>query len=365
MNSPSDDSRNDVEPLLLRAPADIRRAFSWFAYASLPIGVLAFASVYYLQHRGFWDALVGSALIALLFFLLGLWPQRWAVRVDSQGVATRRFFGWKCLSWADIASGRIEKRLYHVLYDPQKPFWRRELELGLAGKETRRAMEVINRYYVLPPPPDLPEQLKIRYGFRRVAVLDAQGIHLRRKGELREYTWRDVKRLHITRPDSVRRDFSRLELYLPDETIELQGLSGAKGKSSRLLSTNVRCDLVDTFLRKHVPEVRTDCDVSEERPAQRGDLERQIAKIQKDWRNRDRDMCVIGLLLLGMMGWMAITRSIIGALIMTALTAGYLVPLYLVSRRTVHARIKELECQLASFDTPQEAYQGSPTVELP
>lgn len=89
MNKPSDVHRGDVEPLLLRAPVDIRRAFSRFIYASPLLAIIAFALLYFIQQVGFPDAILKSVVLFFLFSIFGLWPQRWAVRVDSQGVATR------------------------------------------------------------------------------------------------------------------------------------------------------------------------------------------------------------------------------------------------------------------------------------
>ncbi|HEV3023529.1 MAG TPA: hypothetical protein VGX76_13740 [Pirellulales bacterium] len=45
----------------------------------------------------------------------------------------------------------------------------------------------MNARYRLPEPPEIPEALDIRYGFRRRALLDAKGICIHALGEVRPY----------------------------------------------------------------------------------------------------------------------------------------------------------------------------------
>jgi hypothetical protein len=98
------------------------------------------------------------------------------------------FYRWDLWPWDDLASGRIEKRHPHTLFDPVRPWWRRRLALEfMAPAEIRRAMELVNARYRLPEPPEIPEALDIRYGFRRRALLDAKGICIHALGEVRPY----------------------------------------------------------------------------------------------------------------------------------------------------------------------------------
>ena len=132
-------------------------------------------------------------------------PLRWALRIDHEGITRRRWFAWSDLwTWADFASGRIEKRDSYTLLDPARPWWRRKLCLDfLAGDDIRRAIAHINVHYRLPDPPQLPDELRIKIGLRLSVRFDALGIQLQRAKECREYRWRDVRRVHIVRWDPL------------------------------------------------------------------------------------------------------------------------------------------------------------------
>ena len=101
----------------------------------------------------------------------------------------------------------------------------------MAKAEIARTMERINTHYRLPSPPQLPDDLEIRYGFRRSARFDAKGIQLQTAGQIGVYLWSDVHCVHITRMDPVRRDFRSLEIALPDREIELKLISHEYGAS--------------------------------------------------------------------------------------------------------------------------------------
>jgi hypothetical protein len=78
---------------------------------------------------GFVILLVAGALAIL----------RWKVRIDDRGISRRWLYRWDHWPWDHIASGRIEKRHPHTLYDPSRPWWRRRLSLEiLAAADIRR-----------------------------------------------------------------------------------------------------------------------------------------------------------------------------------------------------------------------------------
>lgn len=88
----------------------------------------------------------------------------------------------------------------------------------------------INAHYRLPPPPELPQSLTIRTGFRARAILDAAGLRTVARGRDRFYRWEEVQRLLIERHDALRRDFVTLEIVLPDGALELSHIHHDAGR---------------------------------------------------------------------------------------------------------------------------------------
>ena len=159
-------------------------------------------------------------------------PLRWSLRIDDQGIGRRFLFRWDVWSWADISSGRIEKRHPYTLVDPKCPWWRRKLSLEyMTRADISHTMEVINTYYQLPTAPQVPDILEIKYGAfrRRLARFDSKGVHLQGGRDMRQYLWSEVRRVHVTRMDPLRHDFKSLELVLPDREIELKLVSTQYG----------------------------------------------------------------------------------------------------------------------------------------
>jgi hypothetical protein len=86
--------------------------------------------------------------------------------------------------------------------------------------------------------------------------------------------------VHVTRADPVRRDFSRLEIVLPDEEL-LFVMVGGEHKPSWMGST---AEELNEFLFRHIAPERIEVDIEGERPAARSDLEKQLGKAVKEGR---------------------------------------------------------------------------------
>ena len=167
----------------------------------------------------------GATVLYVILAVTGLallLPLHWRLRVDGSGIARRGMFRWDVWSWGDFASGRIEKRPSFTFIDPERPWWSNRLNIApLARPDLQEVIRFINKYYLLPAPPVVSIPLVVEYGFRRTAEFDHCEIRLKVRGERFSFNWTDVMRLHITRFDPLRRDFTALELELPGHEIKL------------------------------------------------------------------------------------------------------------------------------------------------
>jgi len=329
---------------------DLRRS-AWYVLASSPLlAVVGFCVARFAKNASVAEAALHGGVICVVPALLAVLPLRWALRLDEWGMARRFLIRWDLWTWADLSSGRIEKRHPHTFYDPRRPWWRNRLSLEwLEHRNLRRALEVVNAHYRLPPPPEVPDAVELRYGnfFRRGARLDAHGLSLHGAQNAAAYGWRDVRWIRFTRMDALRRDFARLEISLPDREIELQvkSQSGAtpnwKGASA---------EVVSEIFKRHLPPDRVVEDLAGERPVRRTDAEKELAKARK--RCRDLRWVIWGhsSLLLGCLVLVATKGSVWKAAGLGGMLALILVPLYLGGQHIVRARCRELERQLASYE---------------
>lgn len=277
-------------------------------------------------------------------------PLRWALRVEELGIARRRLIGWELWEWGAFESGMIHKEHPFTFIDPRRPWWGSKLRLsGLSKDDVKRLIALINSRYQLPPPPPVPDSLAISFGFRRRAAIGTTGIDLTTGGRQQFCSWRDVRRVHITRMDPLRRDFSALEIYLPDETIALRVLSqyGMPSPTWR----GAAPEELNQLLRRHVPANKIDVDIWGESPAKRGDAERALAKevkLQREMRIAQR-ICL--LVLVAGAAWAAVTGSLLtpftAMLVLYSMLFG---SVFWFLDRYGHKRIAAIEKQLAEFD---------------
>jgi len=346
-------------PIYLRISPELRRSACYVLVSSLPLALIC----YWVSRFATDESIASAAFRSGLLLLLGMAmivPLRWSLRLDDQGIARRFLFRWDLWPWADISSGRIEKRHPYMLLDPERPWWRRRLSLGfMASGDIGRTMELVNAHYLLPPPPKVPDSVEIKYGnfFRRSARLDAIGIHVHTRKEDRQYLWGEVARVHITRMDAVRRDFARLEIVLPDREIELALITHEYGTSPTWRGATA--EIVNEVLVRHVPADRIDQDIRGERPARRIDVEKLLAKARERRRGPRRCMLMFMPPLVAILIWMAVMDSMLRAAFMTGMIAIFIVPLYIAVQWRLQSCCLELERQLASFDTSDSAVATS------
>jgi hypothetical protein len=232
-----------------------------------------------------------------------LW--RWSVRVDARGVARRHLVAWDVWTWDDFASGRIVKprRIPFAFRDPARPLWRRKLGLNCMSSDAAAAiMRLVNTVYQLPPAEPFPPSLKLRElvlpGGYLVMTLDANGVRGKFGGKPFDSSWSEVRGVHLTRGDRVRRDFGRMEIAFADYTLSLPSLGGGK-----------KVEIVNEFLRRYVPAERIDVDVPGERPARHEDVERQLRHTERMAHHFWKMIVFVCILFGGLGGWQVLAAT--------------------------------------------------------
>jgi len=323
-------------PIYFRIMRELRRSAYYVLAAAPLLAVTAFFVSRFARHDGTTIAILTGGFFLLLCLTMVV-PLRWSVRIDDQGVARRLLWRWDIWTWADISSGRIEKRDAYALSDPERPWWRRSFELGyMAPKDIAQAIKLVNAHYRLPAAAPLPDNLKIRFGnfLCRSARFDAKGVRLRGIKETREYPWSEVRRLHIVRMDPLRRDFRSLEMTLPDQDLEWRKSAAWCGATPEVL-----CGV----LERCVPADRIDEDVVGEPFAKRIDIEKQLASVRSQHRGYRYGLRVVFLLLGVCLLWMAFTRSASGAAIMAGMAALLNLPMCYLAEKQFRSQCQELE----------------------
>lgn len=265
--------------------------------------------------------------------------------LDSRGMTRRRFFLRDFWAWDDFASGRIRKLHPYTLLDPNRPWWRRKLNLGyLAESDIQEVLAAVNTHYQLPPPPELPESLTIKYGFRRSASLDRNGVLLTVRGVPYVYMWHEIRNVHITRMDPLRRDFKSLEIEFPDRTIELKLVSTQGGVNPTW--RGAIAEEINEFLFHHLAANQIDTSMVGEPFKRRSHIEKKL-KAAKNERRQFRIVMTFYLLAsIGIFAGAAITEGVLRAVALASLVAIPTAPLLVFAWCTHHKNIDDLESLL-------------------
>lgn len=298
-----------------RIPPELRRCCWYVIFSTVALAGVFYWVAKFVQNRGPADIAVGVIFFSLLAgaMWVGL---RWRVRLDDNGVSRRLFIRWDLWSWDDLASGRIEKLHPFTLRDPNRPWWRRKLRLGfLSPEDTQTAFASINEHYRLPPPPNLPPTLSIRYGFRRTVTLDNYGVQLLVGDTPCECRWRDVRRINIMRMEPARRDFKSLLITLPDQEIELKLVTHQGGTSPTWRGATA--DEINEFLLKKVSEDRIHVSIEGQLPTTREHIQRELQTAQKKIRDLKIMLVIFLPLIFGSLAWLAIDGGLPKAAVMS------------------------------------------------
>jgi hypothetical protein len=323
-----------------RIAPEFRRC-CWYGIIGVAVlgGVLCWVARF-VQNRPINVAIVCAPFVLLVAALtLAL---RWRLSVDSHGIARRRFFRWDLWTWADLASGRIRKLHPYALVDPNRPWWSRKLRFDyLAGDQVRAVVAAINTHYQLPPPPKAPESLTIKYGFRRTATLDRNGVQLLVRGTPHTYLWHEIRGVHITRMDPVRRDFKSLEIAIPDQEIELALVTTQYGTNPTWRGAT--SEEISEFLVRHLAPDRIDTSIVSEPLKRREDIEKKLKAARSAQRQMAIVLAVVLPLMIGVFVSMAINESVVKAIVMGVFAFSVFGPAFAYIYRSHGKQIDELE----------------------
>jgi hypothetical protein len=287
----------------------------------------------------------GLAVLVVFFALLGVatvLPLRWRLRLGPDGIARRWLGRWDSWTWADFASGRIEKRHRHRFRDPERPWWRRRLTLDyMASDDIRDVVDAVNAHYRLPPPPDVPERLTLKQGLRRKMVLDHQGIQIIVGDEPRVYLWSEVRHACMTRLDPMRRDFAKLLILLPDREIEWKLVTHQGGTTPTWRGATA--EEINEMLFRHLAPEQIEVLGESELPEDRGHIVGKLKEAKRDRRDFHILTSVFIVVLAGCLLWMAVFESILKAAVMTALVGMFLGPVLVFFWRVDRRRVEKLE----------------------
>lgn len=297
---------------------ELRRCCWYVILGAVALTIVFFLIARFVQNRGGADVALGCVLFAILAAAMIL-PLRWKLRLDENGVS-RRLFRWDLWSWSDLQSGRIRKIYPYTLYDPERPWWRRRMRLGyMEANDIQEVISTVNTRYTLPLPPDVPDTLTIKYGFRRKVTFDHKGIHLTVCDRPYEYLWRDLREIHLTRMDPARRDFKSLLITLPNQELELKLVTHQGGTSPTWRGATA--EEINEYLVQFVPTDRIHTSIAGQQLTKREHIERKLQEAKK----RTREFAVITLvflpLIVGLLVWMAIDDGILKAIVMGAMFA--------------------------------------------
>lgn len=275
-------------------------------------GAFALAAVFswvtrFVQNRGPGNNFAGYALFAILAAVMVV-PLRWKVRVDQHGISRRIPFRCDLWSWEALASGRVSKLHRFTLHDPERPWWCRGLRLGyMASADIQQVMSMVNAQYKLPPPPNPSIPLTVHKGVWHSAIFDSNGIRLTVRGRHHDYAWHDLRNVHITRMDPLRRDFASLVATLPDQEFELKAGTSPPWHGATAEELN-------EILFRFAPTDRITVSIAGQPLEKREYIERELRETKKKARELAIMMRVGIPLLVGLLVWMAIDVGLLFAI---------------------------------------------------
>jgi hypothetical protein len=204
--------------------SELWRATLWAIGGSILTGVIMVFIPSQWAHRPH-DERVCAA--AFFFAFAGFLTQYllYRVRVDRHGISRRILWQWDLWSWDSFTAGEVRRGAGLCDYvDPNRPWWRKRLELGLLEESDAAAInELIKRVWtpsLLKPVPETPK-FELKWPDKRVVQINNEHVTVTKKGESISYRWDEVVNIEIWRLESDRPDFREFRLLLPDQEIKL------------------------------------------------------------------------------------------------------------------------------------------------
>ncbi len=260
-----------LETLILPMRPELRRSAVYVLIGTMLIPVIRWAlrDFFPLAQGEPWRMLTLCSLPAIA----AIAALRWRLRVDSSGIARRRFIGWDLWPWEHFKQGKVldveGTSTTYIL--KEKPFWARKLTLELLDDEDQSRLEAIVEGLRMRPPLELPGEMAVRFGFRKEVMLTPGGLLLRDRGEETRYRWQQVQSIRISRLDHSRRDFESIEIVLPDRTLTFSVRLNDHGHSIRSWSATgggktPSAEILAAFLQRFSPHDRVQIDSLSEAP---------------------------------------------------------------------------------------------------
>jgi hypothetical protein len=278
-------------------PLDLRLAPEYRRSAVYPaVGLAAAAGlVVWLKLAGLnpqsWEviaaaggAFAGGAagLLAVVF--------RYRLRIDAHGVWRRRLVRWDLWPWEAFEGGRVRHGVLRdqFIYAEKSWFWR-TISASVLGAADQTAFEAaVARFWVAPPPPELPGLVAVTYGLGARLELSADGVRLlapqRDAGESLRWQdagdlvrWPDVVRAEVVRVSHDRRDFWTLTLHVPGRAAPVR-LSRGQGRPNW---SGADAEMIALFLRRHLDDGRFEVTVFRGPPTGAAEADRRLALLDK------------------------------------------------------------------------------------
>jgi hypothetical protein len=343
------------ETLILPMRSELRRSavYVLIGMALIPVVRWALRDIFPSHEGEPWRTLVPCALPALP----AIGVLRWRLRVDSTGIARRRFIWWDLWPWQAFEQGKVldVEGTSNTYIHPEKPFWARKLTLDLLEESDRARVEASIEAVRVRPVLELPDDIALRYGFRKEILIAPGGLLLRDGGDETRYRWEDVRAIRIRRADHRRRDFESLEIELPDRVVTFsvrlnQGQtirSWSATRGGKTCSAEVIAAILERFVRRD----RVQIDSLDKAPltmdqwhARRGHLEKQ----KRDMRGMRRILW-IGAVLMLLVSLSQYRRGAFAVLGMASSSGAAIGLFFLVFRyieRDQQEELAELEAQM-------------------
>ena len=215
----------------------------------------------------------------------------------------------------------------------------------MAPGDIQDVISRVNTRYKLPTPPDVAATLTIKYGFRRIATFDHNGIHVTVRDASHEYLWEDLHEIHIARMDPLRRDFKSLVITLPDHEIELKLFTHQGGTSPTWRGATA--EEVNEYLIQFVSPDRIHISIVGQQPTRREHIEKALTEAKKRMKEFSIMFVVFIPLIIGALLWMAIADGVLKAALMAAVLPIYpgsvIVFIYLQHRKKISELIESLK----------------------
>lgn len=168
---------------------------------------------------------------SLLFVMLPmiLSPVLFCIKLDENGCHFRRYFKWRCWTWADFSEGRV----YRV--EDAKTFRRRDsvgktrnLSLKfLSDGDFEEISKLLDKAMPMRPEIEPPESIEVGprnwgHSINFHARFEPSGVHWRKGKQNEEFQWSDVSTLKILRVSRSHAGFRHLRLDVKDKSIRLE-----------------------------------------------------------------------------------------------------------------------------------------------